>query len=1618
MKAMSGESWLSCLGLLVLLFTAGCPSRSFACETRHPRTRRSPHHRLGHYPRHRGSGSLALTQRAATHAHIQGPALYFSGKREQLRRRTKRTGRDIPNESFSVALWVKAEGGQNNPAVIVGLFDDCFYGIHNKGWTVGIEHAKPDGRPRVSSHSHFFVSLRTDRAPEKIYITSPSRYTPGVWTHIAATYNGHWLALFVNGVQVALGKKQASGPLFAPGAAPCKSLFLGGDHSTRGYLYRGFIYGLQVWSTSLTQTEIRYLLMSDKVPSPSLYGNFHALNSSWMRVRRGGYPRLVPLPDGPPHLPNLPTILPPPCGQTVCDNVRIVSSYNNYWPLHELKVMRYRLVNIRESDGSRPTIQPPQIKNQHLVLNQAFERYNISWELSVLDIPNSLLRRRIILANCDFTNVGNDICNPECSHPLTGFDGGDCLPSTMGQNTAECSSHHIRNGRCDPECNTVFHNFDDGECCAPGSTNVTTNTCFDPDSPNRAYMDVKELKELLKLDGNTHLNIYFANSVADDLAGVATWPWDKEALTSMGGVVLNPTYYGEPGHTHTIIHEIGHNLGLYHVFRGVSETESCSDPCIETEPSLERGDLCADTSPTPQNKLCRDPDPANNTCHAQHFRHTPFNNYMSYADDSCTNSFTANQAARMHCYIDLIYQGWRRNYPPMPIPLPPIPVAHSSSYLTLEWLPPINGHVHERDMESECELCGDDGTLEQYASKASSSRICYSVRPKEAEGPPDVEQPCMSSPRAWSPRTCNPYRPTADHCLQNASCTLELTFPQAILPEMLSIWVTFISLRNTEPIQDLYLLLANGKIKSLGPRAVFCDVPLTIWLGWIRSEVSGVRISTCDEKMEVDAAMLHSMPAAPACRRCRPQSYKLTRKPPFPEGRSEIVVQGPQRRYNDTSVKAGEQYTYQVAVLAENGESRLSPPFVYTHGGPFCGDGILQEDDGEECDDENGVDGDGCTSSCHIQEMFHCTGQPSVCFQGGEDFACDSEEDVDCPIRPPTGFIDHWASEALASHDDQKHCPARSVLGMPSVHKPCRSRSLDQPKSLKQWAWFPCPEALSKSFQQPPISVWNPHTNGNKPFWLKANFPSPVEAWYVVVHLASDGASISEGVWRSIQVFVIDTHDKAHLLGEFEVSCQHNPLVAAVRAYNESNHADSFHTKAAVLLFDSPDISIVAAALRTHVNTTLRPPGPPYPSPKDSCDVGKTYDPRSKRCVCEACQKQACPTMAVPSGVVTYPGAGEKVDRAHCEVRCKAGHVVSLDGHARNAQRYVHLSCHNGNWEHAVACIPIDCGTPASFLVYYAEFTCTNGTTFGQQCTFHCLSPAQQQGANTDIVCKADGLWSLPEAFCHLSCPAPPAMPHAIIRTQRCQNDGQRVGAACKYRCLPGYYIPSTRRKVFKIKCMEDGMWEAGGCEPVQCPPLPAVLHGSYTCTRDFNFGSRCHVNCPAHKHRTIVCKKSGRWSGRLKMCPSIKGSCSAPTPQLILDFDCPNGYAIGSACVAHCEIPFNDAVMWPKNITAHALPEKVEAIVCTARQEWYPPLNWLHCVQTCARKRDGWCDPLHNNAYCEYDGGDCCASTSISKQVIPFPTTCSTDKECACLDPAAKENSKKRRAWPGGWGK
>jgi len=65
-----------------------------------------------------------------------------------------------------------------------------------------------------------------------------------------------------------------------------------------------------------------------------------------------------------------------------------------------------------------------------------------------------------------------------------------------------------------------------------------------------------------------------------------------------------------------------------------------------------------------------------------------------------------------------------------------------------------------------------------------------------------------------------------------------------------------------------------------------------------------------------------------------------------------------------------------------------------------CPDGSVDTDEGEECDDNNPTDGDGCSSECVVESGYTCTGEPSSCVLG---FTLDERAVCSCTI--PDGGI-------------------------------------------------------------------------------------------------------------------------------------------------------------------------------------------------------------------------------------------------------------------------------------------------------------------------------------------------------------------------------------------------------------------------------------------------------------------------------------------------------------------------------------------------------------------------------------------------------------------------------------
>ncbi|XP_077013201.1 pappalysin-2 [Tamandua tetradactyla] len=1530
------------------------------------------------------------------------PVLYFSGRRERLLLRPEVLA-EIPREAFTVEAWVKPEGGQNNPAIIAGVFDNCSHTISDKGWALGIRSAKDQGR----QDARFFFSLRTDRVKAATVVTSHSRYRPGMWTHLAATYDGQRMTLYVDGTQVASQPGQ-SGPLNSPFMASCRSLLLGGDSSEDGHSFRGHVGTLVFWSSALPQSHLQH---SPKHPSGVeelsaliLTASFEPLQEQWAPFREGKYPRLEVLQDYEPEPEILSPLQPPLCGKTACDNVDLISQYNGHWPLRGEKVIHYRVVNICDDEGLNPTVSQEQIERQHKVLNEAFSRYNISWLLSVHRVYNSTLRHRIVLVDCEPSKIGNDHCDPECEHPLTGYDGGDCRLQ------GRCYSWNRKDRTCQVECNNMLNDFDDGDCCDPEVADVH-KTCFDPDSLKRAYMSVKELKEALRLNSTHFLNVYFASSVLEDLAGTATWPWDKEAISYLGGVVLDPSLYGMPGHTNIMIHEVGHVLGLYHVFKGVSEGESCDDPCREMVPSMDTGDLCADTAPTPKSKLCKSPEVTNDTCGFTYFPGAPFNNYMSYTDDDCTDSFTPNQVARMHCYLDLVYQQWSQNKKPTPIPIPPVVTGQTRESLTIHWLPAISGVVYDRDPGSLCGACTEDGTFRQYVHVASSRRVCDSSgywTPEEAVGPPDVDQPCEPSLQAWSPEL-HLYHMNMTVPCPAEGCSLELLFQYPVHADTLTLWVTYLSMDSSQALFDTEILLEHKESVHLGPLDTFCDTPLTIKLH-VDGKVLGVKVYTFDERMEIDAALLTSQPHSPLCSDCRPVTYQVLREPPFASG-LPVVVTHPHRKFVDMEVTPGQMYQYQVQAEAGEELGEASPPLIHIHGASYCGDGKVAESLGEECDDGDLLNGDGCSRACKLEAGFNCVGEPSLCYIYEGDGICEPFEKessiLDCGLYTPEGYLDQWATQAYSSHENEKKCPASLATGEPHSMI-CTSYHPDLPEHHPLTGWFPCvtngKRPQDEGSKQPEGSL-----EREDEVWLKVCFNRPGVATAIFIFLTSDGLALGEGQRPTVTLHLTDVSGSNHSLGTYELSCQHNPLVI-----NVTHHSNVlFHRTTSVLLnFSSPMVGISAVALRTSSHINLSASNNCIPEHEGQNHQGKS-------CIHRPCGEQgSCvPLLLDHAHVVNCTSGGP--GNMKCAITCERGFALQASSgqYLRPIQKEILLTCSSGYWDQDVSCSSLDCGIPDQSLVNYATFSCSEGTDFLKRCLILCVPPAKLQGLSPWLTCLEDGLWSLPEAYCKLECDVPPLIPNANLLLPHCLQGNHDVGSVCKYECKPGYYVvegaeSKVRNKFLKIQCLESGIWEQGSCIPVVCEAPSPVFEGMYECTNGFELDSQCVLNCNQKNERLpILCTKDGLWTKEFKLCENLQGECPPPPLELnFVEYKCEQGYGIGAVCSPLCIVPPSDPVLLPENITTDTLehwmePVKVQSIMCTGQRQWHPDPFLIHCIQSCEPfQADGWCDTINNRAYCHYDGGDCCSSTLSSKKVIPFAADCDLD-ECTCRDPKAEEN-------------
>lgn len=371
---------------------------------------------------------------------------------------------------------------------------------------------------------------------------------------------------------------------------------------------------------------------------------------------------------------------------TVCDYSTTLDAYiaaADSIPVQQINVF---VMSVKDAAG---VVHPSgtEIARAETALNGAYggSKVQFVFQQKVFDFTSTWPDARravdaVVVDGCPASWVGDGVCDDDCNYSVTDFDGGDCAtgPSDgpIPSRTQWCTANMIGDGTCDAGCNSKQQNWDGGDCCPDTNPNFATNYplglgitftargnsfqaagCVDPSSQWRSWFGLDrvaggEYKAIFQ-QCTTSSGASCASSGLQVFVpwydpesrglGMGTFPWDSGYQSWSGGFLENRDAWQTEVKHSTIIHEVGHCMGLYHVHNDEDCPSACYDP--PNSASTIRGDLMSDTMSTNRNFRCA--DPSDTDCSNEAFQNTPFKNWMSYSDDACMDRFSTQQHARV-----------------------------------------------------------------------------------------------------------------------------------------------------------------------------------------------------------------------------------------------------------------------------------------------------------------------------------------------------------------------------------------------------------------------------------------------------------------------------------------------------------------------------------------------------------------------------------------------------------------------------------------------------------------------------------------------------------------------------------------------------------------------------------------------------------------------------------------------------------------------------------------------------------------------------------------------------------------------------------------------------------
>lgn len=153
----------------------------------------------------------------------------------------------LPRQNFTVAGWVRLDEGTRYGG-ICGIIQDN--GSFERGWLLGYDES-----------SFTFALAATADRPKLTYLKGKTNYVAGKWYHVAATYDGKSMRLFVNGSEDAVSTTQSGAIAYAPRAPFVIGRYRDADED---YAMRGAIREVAIWHAALSPEVLLKQFTADK----------------------------------------------------------------------------------------------------------------------------------------------------------------------------------------------------------------------------------------------------------------------------------------------------------------------------------------------------------------------------------------------------------------------------------------------------------------------------------------------------------------------------------------------------------------------------------------------------------------------------------------------------------------------------------------------------------------------------------------------------------------------------------------------------------------------------------------------------------------------------------------------------------------------------------------------------------------------------------------------------------------------------------------------------------------------------------------------------------------------------------------------------------------------------------------------------------------------------------------------------------------------------------------------------------------------------------------------------------------------------------------------------------